>query len=228
VHTLIHAAGIRPKKISSYSDRDIEKINVDLTKKMVSLCKILKSKIVYISSDSVYENSNERNENSASLAPTTKYARSKFESELIIQESGIDHTIVRTSFFGGLHIDKDNYLNKAHNNILKGKLITASSNHYTSSIGLKSLNYFLKGLENIGFTGIVNIGCTNVTSQYDKVKLIWKKFEKEVNGKNLNLVDDLFQLDLQMDMGKLLSIFKIVDISFVKEVESEFMKTKDS
>jgi hypothetical protein len=58
--------------------------------------------------------------------------------------------------------------------------------------------------------------------------LIWKKFEKEVNGKNLNLVDDLFQLDLQMDMGKLLSIFKLVDISFVKEVESEFMKTKDS
>ena len=88
---LVHLIGIG----SESGGKNFQEVNIDLTKKAVDICKQSKiKKIIYFSGLGVSKDSK------------SNYFISKFESEQIIINSGLDFTIFRPSYI----IGKDDYL----------------------------------------------------------------------------------------------------------------------
>ena len=93
---------------SENSETSFQEVNVELTKKAIDICKKSKiKKIIYFSGLGVSKDS------------TSKYFISKFESEQIIINSGLDYTIFRPSYI----IGKDDFLTKNIQKQIKEKKV---------------------------------------------------------------------------------------------------------
>lgn len=101
---------------SENSETSFQEVNVELTKKAIDICKKSKiKKIIYFSGLGVSKDS------------TSKYFISKFESEQIIINSGLDYTIFRPSYI----IGKDDYLTRNFKKqIRKKKILIPGSGQY--------------------------------------------------------------------------------------------------
>jgi NADH dehydrogenase len=98
------------------AEKSFDQINVEITKKAVIICKRSKiKKIIYFSGLGVSKNS------------SSKYFISKFKSEQIIRNSGLDYTIFRPSYI----IGRDDYLTKnIQKQIKKKKILIPGSGKY--------------------------------------------------------------------------------------------------
>ncbi|MBI3190102.1 NAD(P)-dependent oxidoreductase [archaeon] len=84
------------------SSPDLWDINVDGTKNVVELCKKFKVKqLVYVSSSGVLGETKTPSKENLPYNPKTVYEKSKMESEIIIKNSGINYTILRTTIVIG-------------------------------------------------------------------------------------------------------------------------------
>ncbi|MDP6857871.1 MAG: NAD-dependent epimerase/dehydratase family protein [Candidatus Nitrosopelagicus sp.] len=109
---LIHLIGIGDET----TEKSFDKINVEITKKAIMICKRSKiKKIIYLSGLGASKNS------------SSKYFVSKFKSEQIIKNSGLDYTIFRPSYI----IGRDDYLTKnIQKQIKKKKILIPGSGTY--------------------------------------------------------------------------------------------------
>ena len=128
--------------------KSFDQINVEITKKAVMICKRSKIKrIVYFSGLGASKNS------------SSKYFISKFKSEQIIKNSGLDYTIFRPSYI----IGRDDYLTKNIQKQIRNKriLIPGSGNYLLQpisindvckviSIALNSNNFSKKTIDLVG------------------------------------------------------------------------------
>jgi NADH dehydrogenase len=104
-HAFIHLIGIGHQSANS----TFEAVNVELTKKIIQLCRESTiKKIIYISGLGVSKNS------------ASAYFISKFQAEQAIINSGLDYTILRSSYI----IGKDDHLTKNLKAQMKTKQIT--------------------------------------------------------------------------------------------------------
>ena len=96
--------------------KSFEEVNVELTKKVIDLCKKSKiKKIIYFSGLGVSSKS------------TSDYFISKFKAEQLIIKSGLDYTIFRPSYI----IGKDDYLTRNFKKqIRKKKILIPGSGKY--------------------------------------------------------------------------------------------------
>jgi nucleoside-diphosphate-sugar epimerase len=84
------------------NSRDLWDINVNGAKNVVDLCKEHNVKqLVYMSSSGVLGETHEASEESFPYNPGTRYEKSKTEAEKIIKQSGVNHTIIRTTIIIG-------------------------------------------------------------------------------------------------------------------------------
>jgi dTDP-4-dehydrorhamnose reductase len=97
------AANASPKWCDE-NPEEAKRINQDATSCIVEASKRIGSKIIYISSYVV-------------MKPTILYARTKLESEKIIQESGVEHVIIRPSLIIGYSPNTTN--DRPFNRLLK-------------------------------------------------------------------------------------------------------------
>ena len=110
--TLLHFIGQGKQTI----DSDYEKVNVSLTKNVIKLCKKAKiKKIIYISGLGVDKST------------TLGYFISKYKAEQEIIHSGLDYTILRSSYI----IGTDDYLSKnIRRQIKNGEVVIPGSGNY--------------------------------------------------------------------------------------------------
>ena len=114
--------GIETKK------KSFEEVNVELTKKVVDLCKKSKiKKIIYFSGLGVSSKS------------TSDYFISKFKAEQLIIKSGLDYTIFRPSYI----IGKDDYLTRNFKKQIRKKkiLIPGSGKYIIQPISIQDVCY---------------------------------------------------------------------------------------
>ena len=97
-------------------EKSFQEANIDLTKKVIDICKKSKiKKIVYLSGLGVSKNS------------TSNYFISKSKAEQLIVRSGLDYTIFRPSYI----IGKDDYLTKnIKRQLRKKKILIPGSGRY--------------------------------------------------------------------------------------------------
>ena len=111
-HALLHFIGKGKQTV----DSDYQKVNVDLTKNAIKLCKKAKiKKIIYISGLGVSKDT------------TFGYFISKFQAEQEITNSGLDYTIFRASYIIGKDDSLSNFLFKQ---IKKGTITIPGSGRY--------------------------------------------------------------------------------------------------
>ena len=109
---MIHLIGIGDETV----EKSFDQINVEITKKVIMICKRSKiKKIIYFSGLGASKNS------------SSKYFSSKFKSEQIIKNSGLDYTIFRPSYI----IGRDDYLTKnIQKQIKKKKILIPGTGNY--------------------------------------------------------------------------------------------------
>jgi uncharacterized protein YbjT (DUF2867 family) len=111
-YALLHFIGKGKQTV----DSDYQKVNVDLTKNAIKLCKKAKiKKIIYISGLGVSKDT------------TFGYFISKFQAEQEIINSGLDYTIFRASYIIGKDDSLSNFLFKQ---IKKGTIMIPGSGRY--------------------------------------------------------------------------------------------------
>ena len=84
------------------SSTDMRDINVGGTKNVVDLCKKFRVKqLVFMSSSGVLGETKDPSKENFPYNPKTEYERSKMEAEMIIKNSGVNYTILRTTIVIG-------------------------------------------------------------------------------------------------------------------------------
>ena len=118
----IHLVGLGNEN----NDESFEKVNVELTRKVIDICKKSKiKKIIYFSGLGVSNKS------------TSSYFISKFKAERLIIKSGLNYTIFRPSYI----IGKDDYLTRNLKKQIKKKkiIIPGTGNYIIQPISIKDV-----------------------------------------------------------------------------------------
>jgi len=187
---LVHLIGIGKQTVNS----DYLSVNVELTRKMIKLCKKAKiKKIVFNSGLGTCKNS------------SVGYFISKYKAEQEIVNSGLDYTIFRPSYI----IGKDDLLTKNLNaQIKKGQIVIPGSGKYNlqpifitdvaeiilqSIISKKYSNKILDlvGPEIISFEKFIRIFINKKKVRIQKINLELAFFDAIHNPKSYYGVDDL-------------------------------------
>ncbi len=214
---LIHLVGIGKQTI----DNDYNQIHIELTKKIINLCKKSKiKKIIYFSGLGVSKN--------ASLG----YFISKYKAEKLIIDSKLNYTIFRPSYI----IGKDDYFTQYLKKQIKtGQIQIPGSGNYSlqpiyiddvTKIIFNALtqNNFSKmildlvGSESITFQKYVKEFSRGTSTQIKKINLETVYHESITNPNSEFGVDDLNLLigDFNGDYKKLKDISKIEFSSILK------------
>lgn len=187
---LVHLAGIGKQDLVS----DYQSVNVELTKKIIDLCKAIKLKLVFTSGLGV------------SSHTTVDYFVSKFKAEQAVLKSGLDYTIFRPSYI----IGKDDLLTKSlSKQIAKtGQILVPGSGQYciqpihvgdVSEIIYQAITQKrfsrkiidLVGPDVISFEKYVRMFASSRKAGIKKIPLE-EAYYKAINGKNFPYsVDDL-------------------------------------
>ncbi len=220
-YALIHLIGIGKQTI----DNDYNLINVELTKKIINLCKKAKiKKIVYTSGLGVSKNS------------TLGYFISKYKAERQIIDSKLNYTIFRPSYIVG----KDDLFTKyLKNQIQTGQIQSPGSGNYSiqpihiddvSKIIFNSItqNKFSKiildlvGSKSITFEKYVKEFSSGTNTKIKKISLETAYHEAISNRYSKFGVDDLNLLigDFKGDHKKLKNISKMKFSSIEKLLKS--------
>ena len=154
---------------SENSETSFQEVNVELTKKAIDICKKSKiKKIIYFSGLGVSKDS------------TSKYFISKFESEQIIINSGLDYTIFRPSYI----IGKDDYLTINIQKQIKQKkiLIPGSGEYIIQPISIDDV------CKIIHFASESKLVCKKIIDLVGPQKLTFKQFLKNsISNSNVNI-----------------------------------------
>ena len=87
------------------------KINVEGPKNVIKACKEIDSKLIFMSTDFVFDGRIRGNYTEENIPnPINHYAKTKFDAELAIINSDIDHLICRTAVLYGWNIEKLNFI----------------------------------------------------------------------------------------------------------------------
>lgn len=188
--TLIHLIGIGRET----PENSFYEINVELTKKIIEICKKAKiKKIIYNSGLGVSENS------------TSSYFISKLKAEKLIAESGLDYTIFRPSYV----IGQDDLLTQSlKKQIRRGTVIIPGSGNYklqpihvndVAKIILKSITskkfskkiFDLVGPKTVSYENFVKMFIGSKKVKIKKINLEKAYFDALHNPKSIFGIDDL-------------------------------------
>jgi len=130
------------------------KINVEGPKNVIKACKQIDSKLIFMSTDFVFDGRIRGNYTEEDIPnPINHYAKTKFDAELAIINSDIDHLICRTAVLYGWNIEKLNFI-----------------------------TWVLKKLQNKERTNIVTNQINNPTYVRNLAEIILKLIEKKASG----------------------------------------------
>lgn len=132
---------------------DAWKINVEGTKNVVEACQKSKKKIIYFSTDFVFNGEKEEAYIEEDIPdPINWYAKSKFEGEKIVGNSGAPYVIVRTAYpYRAIFEEKLDFVRTVLKKLKDKESITAVSDHIMTPTFIddiaKALDVLIKNKE---------------------------------------------------------------------------------
>ena len=198
--------------------KSFEQVNVELTKKIIDICKKSKiKKIIYFSGLGVSSKS------------TSDYFISKFKAEQLIIKSGLDYTIFRPSYI----IGKDDYLTRNFKKQIRKKkiLIPGSGKYNIQPISIQDVCYIvnlasqsrnfskkiidLVGPEKISFIQFAKNSALHFNSKIEKIP-IKKSFASALTEKKFPYGIEDLNILLGNFEGNFERLRKISKIEFIK------------
>ncbi len=184
-HLLINTAALLPAKLCEDNPTLARAINIEGVGYLCEAAKVVGAKVVHISTDWVFSGVRKLYREDDSPDPINEYGRSKMSSERIMQKTGIDHCIIRTSMIYGWNLrpDKFNYFEMGLESLARGEEFSAPDDQYFAPILANSLAEAMFEIYAEGITGVLHVTGPDVCSRYD-----FSRAAAGVFGLNPNLV----------------------------------------
>ena len=99
-HLIIHTAALLPGKLCEEDPAKARAIHVDGVGYLSEAAKKVGAKLIAISTDWIFDGKKEFYKEEDEAKPLNEYGRSKLKGEQVVQESGVNHCVIRTSIYG--------------------------------------------------------------------------------------------------------------------------------
>jgi dTDP-4-dehydrorhamnose reductase len=183
-HLIIHTAALLPAKLCEENPALARAINIDGVGYLCEAAKKVGAKLIHISTDWVFDGMKERYKEDDVPNPLNEYGRSKLEGEKVVQHSGVNHCIIRTSLYGwNLRTDKFCYAEMVLNKLEKGEEFCAPDDQFLAPILANILAEAMFEIYAKDITGVLSVTGSEACSRYH-----FCRTAAEVFGLNRDLV----------------------------------------
>lgn len=144
-------------------------INIQGTKNIVEACKIIKSKIIFLSSSYIFDGEVKEYFEDDKPNPKSYYGLTKYESEQLIKNSGLDYLILRTDqpYCWNETWQKNNSVTRVINNLKNGNQIKEIIDWYNNPTYVPNFIEILENLISKNFSEIFHFVGPNFLSRYE-------------------------------------------------------------
>ena len=204
---ILHAAAISGHQTCADDPEQAIAVNVDASRVLSEAAAELGARIIYISTDAVFSGSTGSYKESDSPEPFSLYGETKLEGENRIRESGAEHIIVRTNFFGWSIPGNKSVLEFFVNSLRRSHTVEGFPDVVVTSVYVGSLLNSIWALAEADFSGTVHVASSDALSKYDFGQAIASQLgsypsliklasgetqlPRSVRGRNLSLNTDL-------------------------------------
>jgi len=164
---IIHTAAFLPAKLCEENPVLARAINIDGVGYLCEAARNLGAKIIHISTDWIFDGTKESYVEHDAPNPLNAYGRSKLLGERVVQESGSNHCIIRTSLYGwNLRANKFCYLEMVLNTLEKGEEFLAPDDQFLAPILVNVLAEAMFEIYARNVTGVLNVTGSERCSRY--------------------------------------------------------------
>jgi dTDP-4-dehydrorhamnose reductase len=175
---VVHCAALSSPDACEVDRYACHRMNVELTKRIVSACVDYNVHLVFLSTDFIFDGSKGSYTEMDAPNPVNYYGESKLEAEKLIQASGVVNTIVRTSLVYGVEtkLSRPNIITRVIDNLSKNKQYKVPSDQIRTPTYAPDLASAISHICLNRATGIYNISGDQVISVADFAILAAKAF----------------------------------------------------
>ena len=153
-------------------------VNVGGVKNLVKACQEHKIKLVQLSTDYVFDGENGPYSEDDPPNPVSFYGKTKLESEMVIQESGIDFIIVRTNVLYGFGKKvKKNFLLWLLEKLSAGEKLKIVNDQLNNPTLADNLSECILEMVQRDLSGVLHVAGAEYLSRYDFALKVAEKFK---------------------------------------------------
>ena len=177
----------RDKEILEFNNTDKEKawieeqtawaVNVYGTQNIVDACSKLGKKIIYISTDFVFDGTKKVYYEEDKPNPLSWYAKTKYEAEKLIQDSGIEYAIARIAYPYRAVFERNDFVRGIISRLEKGEKINMITDHIMVPTFIDDLINALDVLIRTGQKGIFHVVGSQKITPYEAALKIAEVFD---------------------------------------------------
>lgn len=175
---VVHCAALSGPDACEVDRYACHRMNVELTKRIVSACVDYNVHLVFLSTDFIFDGYKGNYTETDEPNPVNYYGISKLEAERIIQNSGVANTIVRTSLVYGVEpkLSRPNIITRVIDNLSKNKQYKVPSDQIRTPTYAPDLASAISSICLNRVSGIYNIAGDQIISVADLAILAAKAF----------------------------------------------------
>jgi len=166
---VVHCAALSSPDACEVDRYACHRMNVELTKRIVSACVDYNVHLVSLSTDFIFDGSKGNYTEQDTPNPVNYYGESKLEAEKLIHASGVVNTIVRTSLVYGVEpkLSRPNIITRVIDNLSKNKQYKVPSDQIRTPTYAPDLASAITQICLNKATGIYNISGDQIISVAD-------------------------------------------------------------
>lgn len=173
------------------------KINVKGTENVVKFCKLNNIKIIYTSTDFVFDGEKDEGESYAEEDvpnPINFYAKTKYEAEKIVKNSGVEYVILRMAYpyrkeFEG----KKDFVRAIINRLRQGLKIKAVKDHIMCPTFIDDIAFAVDKIIERNASGIYHVVGDTPISPYEVALKIIEKFNMDKSLVDISTREEYFK-----------------------------------
>lgn len=152
-------------------------VNVYGTQNIVDACKNSNKKIVYISTDFVFDGTKKNYSEDDKPNPLNWYAKTKYEGEKLIQESGLDYLITRIAYPYRAFFERNDFVRGIISKLEKGEKLNMITDHIIVPTFIDDIANALDVLITTQQKGIFHVVGSQKVNPYESAVKIAQVFE---------------------------------------------------
>lgn len=152
-------------------------INVFGTQNIVEACKKNNKKIVYVSTDFVFDGKKRTYEEEDTPNPINWYAKTKYEGEKIVKNSGLDYIIVRPAYPYRAYFERTDIVRGILESLCKGEKLRMVTDHIMKPTFIDDFVNALDILIRTNQSGIFHVVGSQSVTPYNLAMKIAKEFK---------------------------------------------------
>jgi len=164
---IIHTASLTNVDYCEDHKEEAWTVNVNGTKNILVISERIGNKIVFLSTDYVFDGKNGPYSEEDEPNPINYYGRTKLECEKLIESSGLEYIIVRTTVLYGWKENRLNFVTWVINELKNGRKIKVVKNQFGTPTLADNLAEAILKLILHKKEGIYNIAGSSLINRYD-------------------------------------------------------------